>query len=66
MMLTSEQKSILKWSWSKIRVATETVGAVTFLNLFETHPETLTPFLPHVNTVKQMELDEWFELIFKV
>ena len=58
-MLTAEQKTILKWSWSKVRLATESVGAVTFLNLFETHPETLKPFLPHVNTVSQIELDEW-------
>ena len=58
-MLTPEQKTILKWSWNKIRTTTESLGAVTFLNLFETHPETLKPFLPHVNTVSQMELDEW-------
>jgi hypothetical protein len=55
-MLTPEQKTTLKWSWSKIRQATESVGAVTFLNLFETHPETLKPFLPHVNTVSQVSV----------
>jgi hypothetical protein len=37
----------------------ESVGVIAFLNLFETHPETLKPFLPHINTVKEMEMDEW-------
>ena len=35
-MITSEQKTILKSSWCKVRRATESVGAVTFLNLVST------------------------------
>ena len=44
---------------SKLHRDMESVGVVTFLNLFETHPETMKPFLPHINSVKEKELDEW-------
>ena len=37
----------------------ESVGVVTFLNLFETHPETLRPFIQDVYSMKELELNEW-------
>jgi hypothetical protein len=47
-------------SRSKLHRDMESVGVVTFLNLFETHPETMKPFLPHINSVREKELDEWY------
>jgi hypothetical protein len=58
-VITPTQKEILKKSWSLLQAAMESVGVIAFLNLFETHPETLKPFLPHINTVREMEMDEW-------
>ena len=58
-MITPVQKELLKLSWQHLQAAMESVGVIAFLNLFETHPETLKPFLPHINTVREMEMDEW-------
>lgn len=58
-ILTTEQKTILRKTWAKMQSKIEAVGVVTFLNLFETHPRTLKPFLHHINSVKEIELDEW-------
>ena len=30
-----------------------------FLQLFETHPETLKPFIPDVKSLEELELNEW-------
>ena len=38
----------------------ESIGVVTFLKLFETHPDTLRPFIHDVYTVKELELNEWY------
>lgn len=56
---TEDQKSILRCTWTKLHSKIETLGVVTFLRLFETHPKTLTPFLHHINSVKELEMDEW-------
>jgi hypothetical protein len=57
--ISAEQKVILRSTWQKLQKKMDAVGVVTFLRLFETHPETLQPFLHHINAVKEMEMDEW-------
>ena len=57
--ISEKQKMLLRDDWTILRSSLESVGVVTFLNLFETHPETMKPFLPHINSVKEKELDEW-------
>ncbi len=60
-VITKAQKEILRMSWSLIQSKMETMGVIIFLRLFETHPQTLTPFLPHINSVKEQEMDEWYQ-----
>jgi hypothetical protein len=43
--ISDKQKSMLRDDWTILRSSLESVGVVTFLNLFETHPETLRPFI---------------------
>ena len=57
--LTTEQKKILRESWQALQANIESVGTVTFLQMFETHPETLKPFIPEVDSMQELELDEW-------
>ena len=57
--LSHEQKSDLKESWAILHENLESVGVVTFLKLFETHPETMQPFIPDCISMPEMELNEW-------
>ena len=57
--LSEEEKSDLKESWTILRVNLESVGVVTFLKLFETHPETMKPFIPDCISMPERELNEW-------
>ena len=59
--LDRKQKLLLQKSWTKLHSKMDAVGVVTFLRLFETHPKTLKPFLHHINSVKEMEMDEWYQ-----
>ena len=61
-VISSEEKVILRQSWSKLQKRMDSVGVVIFLRMFETHPKTLTPFLPHINNVREMEMDEWWDI----
>ncbi|TRY75181.1 hypothetical protein TCAL_16877 [Tigriopus californicus] len=61
--LSPEQKSCLRSCWVDLQSNIESVGVVTFLKLFETHPETLKPFIPDVNSVRELELNEWLRLL---
>ena len=54
-----EQKDILRKTWSVLQSDMESLGTVTFLKMFETHPETLKPFIPAVESLKEIELNEW-------
>ena len=38
----------------------EHIGIVTFLKMFETHPETMKPFIGDVYTIKEVEMNEWY------
>ena len=58
-VISSEEKVILRQSWLKLQKRMDSVGGVIFLRMFETHPKTLTPFIPHINNVREMEMDEW-------
>ena len=57
--ISEKQKNLLREDWTILRSGLESVGVVTFLNLFETHPETLRPFIQDVYSVKEIELNEW-------
>ena len=35
------------------------IGVVTFLKMFETHPETLSSFIKDVYSIKELEMNEW-------
>ena len=54
-----EDKAVLKSSWDVIVADMKAIGIVTFLKMFETHPETLSSFMLDVYSIKQLELDEW-------
>ena len=58
-MLSEPQKDLLRSSWLVLQKNISSVGTVTFLKMFETHPETLKPFIPDVHSVKELELNEW-------
>lgn len=58
-VISEAQKTILRKTWVKLQKKMDAVGVVSFLRLFETHPETLRPFLHHINAVKEIEMDEW-------
>ena len=57
--LSGEQKTILRDTWLVLQSSMESVGTVTFLNMFETHPETLKPFIPEVESLQEIEMNEW-------
>ena len=57
--ISEKQKMLLRDDWTILRSSLESVGVVTFLNLFETHPETLRPFIQDVYSMKELELNEW-------
>ena len=55
--ISEKQKTLLRDDWTILRTSLESVGVVTFLNLFETHPETLRPFIQDVYSMKELELN---------
>ena len=57
--LTMEDKELLQKSWITLRTNLESIGVVMLLKLFETHPETLRPFIQEVYSLKELELNEW-------
>ena len=60
MMLSDAQKELLRKCWGTIQTNLVSVGVVTFLKLFETHPETLKHFIPDVKSLEEIELNEWY------
>lgn len=64
--ISPRQKDVLRQTWFQLRKEMDSVGVVTFLKLFETHPETLTPFLSHVNGPKKDKLDQWYKEKLKI
>ena len=54
-----EDKELLEKSWITLRTNLESIGVVMLLKLFETHPETLQPFIQEVYSLKELELNEW-------
>ena len=54
-----EDKELLQKSWITLRTNLESIGVVMLLKLFETHPETLRPFIQEVYSLKELELNEW-------
>uniref|UniRef100_A0A0K2TWK8 Neuroglobinlike [Maylandia zebra] n=1 Tax=Lepeophtheirus salmonis TaxID=72036 RepID=A0A0K2TWK8_LEPSM len=58
--ISKEYKALLRQAWRLIQSDLRSVGTVTFLKLFETHPETLTAFIPKVNSLKEIEMNEWY------
>ena len=58
-VISGEQKAVLRHTWLTLQKKMDTVGVVSFLRLFETHPETLTPFLKHINAAKEIRMDQW-------
>ena len=59
MTLSDEQKELLRVCWRAIHHDLVSVGVVSFLKLFETHPETLKHFIPDVKSLEEIELNEW-------
>ena len=57
--ISVQHKLVLRRTWSVLQSNLESIGVVTFLKLFETHPDTLRPFIRDVYTVKELELNEW-------
>ena len=61
-LVTPSQKQLLRESWAMLQSNIESVGTVTFLKMFETHPETLRTFIPEVDRLQELELNEWWEI----
>ena len=57
--ISVQHKLVLRRTWTVLQRNLESIGVVTFLKLFETHPDTLRPFIRDVYTVKELELNEW-------
>jgi hemoglobin-like flavoprotein len=57
--LSDDEKACLRRTWTALQANIEAVGTVTFLQMFETHPETLKPFIPEVESIQELELNEW-------
>ena len=57
--LNSGQKEILLRSWRVIARDIKSIGVITFLKMFETHPETMQPFIKDVYSIKELEMNEW-------
>ncbi|OXA57113.1 cytoglobin-2 [Folsomia candida] len=53
--LTEEQKIFIRTSWKLIEADISRVGVITFVSLFETHPDVKEVFLPF-NGIKHEEL----------
>ena len=50
---------MLKSTWMVIVSDMKTIGVVTFLKMFETHPETIAAFIPNAYSIKELEMNEW-------
>ena len=57
--ICDSDKETLKSVWTLIVSDMASIGVVTFLKMFETHPETLTSFVKNVYSIKELEMDEW-------
>ena len=57
--ISAEDKELLKNSWETLRSNLQSIGVVTLLKLFETHPETLQTFIHEVYSLQELELNEW-------
>lgn len=40
----------------------ESIGVVMFLKMFETHPETFSSFIKDVYSIKEIEMNEWYDI----
>ncbi|XP_048752323.2 neuroglobin-like [Ostrea edulis] len=51
--LSEEQLNLLEKSWNSIKVNIANIGVVTFMSLFQTHPEVQDAFLPFQQLAKE-------------
>lgn len=58
--IASDEKETLLKSWQVIYGDMKSIGVVTFLNMFETHPETISAFIKDVYSIKELEMNEWY------
>jgi len=59
--INDEEKEILRSIWKVIVKDISSIGVVTFLKMFETHPETLSSFVKGVYSIKELEMNEWYQ-----
>jgi len=59
--INDEEKEILRSIWKVIVKDISSIGVVTFLKMFETHPETLSSFVVGVYSIKELEMNEWYQ-----
>ena len=57
--ICGHEKEILKSVWKLIVSDMQSIGVVTFLKMFETHPDTLSAFVTNVYSIKELEMNEW-------
>ena len=57
--IKDEEKEILRSIWKVIVRDISSIGVVTFLKMFETHPETLSSFVVGVYSIEELEMNEW-------
>ena len=60
--MNEANKTQLRSTWSLIMSDMESIGVVMFLRMFETHPETLSSFIKDVYSIKEIEMNEWYEI----
>ncbi|XP_076451525.1 uncharacterized protein LOC143287423 [Babylonia areolata] len=53
--LTSKQKALLRTAWDQLERDIANVGIITFLGMFETHPQVQEVFMPFVGLAKTDE-----------
>ena len=58
--ISTADKQALRASWILLHEDMKHIGVVTFLKMFETHPETMKPFIGDVYTIKEVEMNEWY------
>ena len=57
--ICDNEKEILKSVWKLIVSDMQSIGVVTFLKMFETHPDTVSAFVTNVYSIKELEMNEW-------
>ena len=57
--ISDADKDVLRSTWKIIVSDIGSIGVVTFLKMFETHPETISSFIPDAYSIKELEMDEW-------